>query len=158
LAGLLGALLDVVGDGAEALVLDARRREEHAGEEADGQCADRQAERVLLGHALGAARLVLDVTAVRRRAGDAVLDAGHAVLGARRDVGLVAERADGLAHLGAGVLYLPADPVWVFAHWMSSFTVSTVWGAGGVAARSALRPAAARAAATAAHSRVTISA
>src|SRR4051812_34750871 len=41
---------------------------------------------------------------------------------------------------------------------MSSFTVSTVWGAGGVADCRALRPAAASTPATAAHSRVTISA
>ena len=41
---------------------------------------------------------------------------------------------------------------------MSSFTVSTVWGTGGVAACSAFLPASASTAATASHSTVTISA
>src|SRR5688500_801233 len=80
------------------------------------------------------------------------------VLGARLEVGLVTEGIDGLAHLGARLFYLAADPVWVFAHWMSSFTVSTVWGTGGVAACSAFLPLMASTPATASHSTVTISA
>src|SRR5215213_934508 len=54
LAGLLRLLLDVVGDRAELLVLDARGRQQHPDEEADGGGADGQAERVLLGDARGA--------------------------------------------------------------------------------------------------------
>ena len=48
LAGLLGAVDDVVGQLAELLVLDARRRDQHAGEEADRERADGEPERVLL--------------------------------------------------------------------------------------------------------------
>src|SRR5689334_6268162 len=148
LPGLLGTLLDLVGELADALVLHARGRNEHAGEESDGDRADREAERVLLGHALGAPRLVLDLVAVRRSPDDPVLDAhdgllllAQIVLRAALDVRLVAQGVDGVAHLLARLLYLAPDPVWVFAHRMSSFTVSTVWGAGGVAARIELRPA-----------------
>src|SRR3712207_8951686 len=39
LAGLLDLALDLVGDRAELLVLDVRRRDEHAGKEADGDGA-----------------------------------------------------------------------------------------------------------------------
>ena len=75
---------------------------------------------------------------------DRVLRAHEALLRARLHVGLVGEGVDGLAHLVAGRLYFLADPVWVFAHWMSSFTVSTVCsGTGGVACCSSLRPRAA---------------
>src|SRR6201999_879522 len=74
------------------------------------------------------------------------------------DIGLVTERVDGVAHLLARLLYLEPDPVWVFAHWMSSFTVSTVWGAGGVAERSAVRPACASTAVTTPQRTVVISA
>ena len=60
--------------------------------------------------------------------------AGDLVLGPRGDVGLVAERIDGLAHLLAGVRYLLPELIWVLAHCTSSFTVSMVSsGIGGVA-------------------------
>src|SRR5829696_1829244 len=180
LAGLLGLLGDLVGDLAELLVLHARGGDEQAGDEADRDRADREAQRVLLGQALRAAGVRRHLPAVRRRVADAAADAaggsGHGVLGPddfvpdglggshdlllgpALDVGLVLERVDGLAHLRAGLLYLLADPVWVFAHWMSSFTVSTVWGAGGVACCSDFWPALNSANATIAHRTVTISA
>src|SRR4051812_42608707 len=41
LGGLLGLLLERVGHRADLLVFDARGRDEHAGQEADGQRADR---------------------------------------------------------------------------------------------------------------------
>src|SRR6185436_17967948 len=98
---------------------------------------DRQPERVLLGDADRAARLVLDVAAARRRVADGVLRAGHLrleavhllahrILGSGLDVRLVGERVDGVAHALAGVLYLGADCARVFAHSTSSLTVSTV--------------------------------
>ena len=61
LAGLLGACDDVVGGGAELLVLDAGGGDQRADEEADRQRADGEPERVLLGDALGAPRLLLDL-------------------------------------------------------------------------------------------------
>src|SRR5829696_2183100 len=168
LAGLADLLLHVVGDRADLLVFDARGRDQHAREEPDGNRADRETERILLRHARGLAGLVLDLAGIRRAADDLVLDAHDALLGrfllvlqvllgARLDVGLVTERVDGVRHLGARLFYLGADPVGFFAHWMSSFTVSTVWGAGGVARCNCFWPALASTRATIAHSAITIS-
>src|SRR3954447_7981814 len=80
LARLLGPVLDVVGHGAELLVLDAGGRAQHAGEEADGDGADGEPQGVLLGHALGAARLMLDLLGVRRGIADGLAGAYEAVL------------------------------------------------------------------------------
>src|SRR4051794_14152707 len=139
LARLLDLLADLLGHRADLLVLEPARRDEQAGEEADGDAADREAERVLLGDAGGLLGLALHLARLRRalgdRAGDLVLDAAHLVLRPALHVGLVAQRVDGVTHLRAGLLYLCADPVRVFAHCTSSFTVSTVCsGTGGAAA------------------------
>src|SRR4051794_20311734 len=181
LTGLLGLLLDVVGDRTELAVLDARGGQQEPDDEARGDGADGEPERVLLGDAHGAAGVLLDLLAVRGGLTDAVRRADHlrldrflrsheALLGglllvddrvarARLDVGLVAEGVDRVAHLLAGRLYFPADPVRVFAHWMSSFTVSTVCsGTGGVACCSSLRPRMASTAPISPHRTVTISA
>src|SRR3954451_24383764 len=145
LAGLGRLGLDLVGDRADLLVLDARGRDQHAGEEADRGRADGEAERVLLGDADGLLRAGLDVTAARGRVRHGVLRAGHLrfeavhllvhrILGSGLDIGLVRERVDGVAHPLAGFLYLCADCARVFAHSTSSFTVSKVCsGTGGVA-------------------------
>src|SRR4051812_33669501 len=180
LAGLLGRLDHLVGELAELLVLDARGRDQQARDEPDGDGAQRQPDRILLGQPLGLTRLAVDLLAVGGRVGHGVLGAHEllpdiargshdALLGritgvlqrflrARLHVGLVAERVDGALHLRPRPLYLGADPVWVFAHRMSSFTVSTVWGAGGVACCNAFWPALASTRATIAHSAITISA
>src|SRR4051794_6387622 len=161
LAGLGRLGLDLVGDRADLLVLDARGRDQHAGDEADRGGPDGEPERVLLGDPDRALGGVLDVAAARGRAGDGVLRAGHLrleavhllvhrFLGSGLDVGLVRERVDGVAHALAGVLYLCADRARVFAHSTSSFTVSTVCsGTGGVAAWMRSRPLRPRNAATA---------
>src|SRR6185295_3336136 len=78
LAGLLDLVLDVVGHAAELLVLHVGRRDQHAGDEPDRDRADGEAEWVLLRDAARLPRLGLDVAAVRRAAGDAVLDAHDA--------------------------------------------------------------------------------
>src|SRR5688500_10494037 len=84
LSGLLHLVDDAVGDLAQLLVLDARGGNQHAGEEADRDGADGEADRVLLRHALGLARLVLDLTGARglvaHRAGDRVTRADDLVL------------------------------------------------------------------------------
>src|SRR4051794_41217624 len=61
LAGLGRLGLHLVGDGADLLVLDARGRDQHAGEEADRRRTDHQAERILLGDAHRALGVVLYV-------------------------------------------------------------------------------------------------
>src|SRR5215216_4042529 len=121
LAGLLGLVLDPIGDRAELLVLDVRARNGKAHEETGGDCADSEPERVLLRDAKA---LLHGADGVRRP-----------ILRARLDVGLVAQRVDGLSHALAGVDYLVADRVRVFAHCTSSFTDSMVSsGTGGAAA------------------------
>src|SRR3954453_11405725 len=146
LAGGFGrGFLHLVGDRPDPFVLDPRARQQHADEEAGGKAADRQAERVLLGHTDDFAGALFDLLAVWSRFADFVrrpldlLDQAVAFVGERLlhsgfDVGLVGERVDGVAHFGARLLYLLADLAWLLAHCMSSFTVSTVCsGAGGVA-------------------------
>src|SRR5215204_541908 len=59
----------------------------------------------------------------------------HRFLGPRGHIGLVANRLNGLAHLGPGLGYVLSDRIWVLAHSTSSFTVSMVCsGTGGPAA------------------------
>src|SRR6478752_2376639 len=133
--GDLGHLLAHMGGGrADPLLLDAGSRQQRSNHEPCGSGADRQPKRVFLSytdHPLGA---VLSPACsisgrthdgVLRRgelAGDRVLLLRHRVLHAPRDVGLVRERGDGVAHPLAGVLYLSFDCARVFAHWMSSLT------------------------------------
>src|SRR3954452_18923260 len=165
LPGLLRLRLDVVRDRTQLAILHAGGRDQQTGDEPDGHGSDGEAERVLLREAGRAASAVLDLLAIRRSVAgaddlrfDRLLGAHEALLRARLHVGLVGEGVDGVAHLVAGRLYVLADPVWVFAHWMSSFTVSTVCsGTGGVACCSSLRPRAARTAPTRPQRSVTIS-
>src|SRR4030095_7313721 len=100
-----------------------------------GDCADSEPERVLLRQPSGPANLVLDLLGIRRGVArpltghaEALLYAAglvrRAFLRARLDVGLVARRIDGVPHAPAGVHYLVADRVRVFAHCTSSFTDS----------------------------------
>src|SRR5215217_426555 len=141
LSGLLDLLLDLVRYVAELLVLHPRGGDEHAGQEAHGDRAERNADRVLLRHARRLAGAAPDVLAAGRCLGDA--RAGASDLGLRRlellarpclDIGLVTERLDRVAHAGAGILYLLADFARVLAHSTSSFTDSWVCsGTGGVA-------------------------
>src|SRR4051794_6664945 len=139
LARLLDLLADLLGHRADLLVLEPAGGHEQPGEEADGDAADGQPERVLLRDAGSLASLPGDLVGVGRvgrdRPGHPILDAGDAVLRAALDVGLVADGFHGVSHLGAGALYVRADPVRVLAHSTSSFTVSTVCsGSGGAAA------------------------
>ena len=71
-AGLLDLVLDVVGDAADLLVLHAGGRDQHAGDEADGDGADGEAERVLLRDARGRLALALTSSGVGRAADDPV--------------------------------------------------------------------------------------
>ena len=66
------------------------------------------------------------VLAAADRADERVLLLGDGFFHPALDVGLVADRLDGVAHAGAGLLYLFADVVGCFAHCTSSFTVSIV--------------------------------
>src|SRR5829696_3198663 len=173
LDGLGGRVLDLalhlVGGVADLLVLDPGGGDQHAGYEAGGDGADRQPERVLLRGADGLLALLLDLAGRGRRlvrATHDVLDlALHSVLlpldvllGAGLDVGLVTEGVQRVAHVIAGLFYLPADGLWVLAHWTSSLIVSTVCSAGGVASCTLLRPSSARTPAIAVHRTVTINA
>src|SRR5215210_3557273 len=163
LPGLLGPVLDLVGDRADLLVLDLGGRHEEPGDEADGDGADREPERVLLGHALDAPGLALDLAAVRRRPGHLLLRGadlvGNRVLRPRLDVGLVAERLDRVAHPGAGLLYVLPDRARVFAHSTSSFVLSMACsGTGGPAFWILPLPVSASAAATAPYTTATSSA
>src|SRR5215211_1475430 len=59
LARLARLLLHLVGDLSDPLVLDARRGQHEAGEEADRRCADGEADRVLLRDAAGTLNALL---------------------------------------------------------------------------------------------------
>src|SRR6186997_317956 len=66
LATLDRLFLDLVGRRADALVLDSRRRDHEAGDEADGGRTDGEPERVLLRHAHRLLSALLHVGAARR--------------------------------------------------------------------------------------------
>src|SRR4029450_10973176 len=156
LAGLLDLVLDLVGHRAELLVLDPGRGHGQPGQEAKGHGPDGRADRVLLGHPGHPPGLLLDLAGawggvagpgggpdhglLGPGGGVAYLRlhvlhlVAHCVLGPGGHVGLIADRLDGLAHLGPGLLYVLSDRIWVLAHSTSSFTVSMVCsGTGGVA-------------------------
>src|SRR5215213_8361117 len=82
LSGFLDLLLDLVRYVAELLVLHPRGGDEHAGQEAHGDRAERNADRVLLRHARRLAGAAPDVLAAGRCLGDA--RAGASDLGLRR--------------------------------------------------------------------------
>src|SRR5512133_1361910 len=157
LAGLLDLVHDLIGHTAELLVLDPGRGRGQAGQEPQRGGADSQPQRVLLGQAGRPPTRLLDlpsagggVAGPGRGPDYGLLGSGggvahlrlhvlhlvaHCVLGPRGHVGLVADRLDGLAHLGPGLGYVLSDRIWVLAHSTSSFTVSMVCsGTGGPAA------------------------
>src|SRR4029450_3146023 len=110
---LLGLVLHLVRHRADLLVLDPGGGDEHAGHEPDRGRADGEADWVLLGDSSSVLRTLLDVTAVRCRAGDrrlhALYAAGDGLLGPAGHVGLVAERLRRVAHGGTRALYITPD-------------------------------------------------
>src|SRR5215210_2282425 len=138
LARFLRLLLELVGHGADLLVLHAGGRDEEPGDKADRGRADGEPEWVLLCDAdrlMGALLHVLAARGGARERGLHALDLVRDRLASTtRHVGLVAQRLRRVAHAGARVLYVIPDLARVLAHCTSSLTLSSVSsGATGVA-------------------------